>query len=162
VHSKDAAEKYVAPKSVEELTPEQEEALDAHLQRVQDEKRLALREPGPSWRQWFLYKGAKAYVLVGFVIVNVWEIAWFIPLSDFTALLLVAMLVATVYLELLLFLYLWYRPSPETLRLLRRKGFHATWIRPVEFGRWTPEAEDARAGRLPPTSEGGPQPSEFL
>lgn len=164
VHTPEDAEKYVPPGSLDEMTPEQEEALESHLQRVRDEKRLALQDPGPSWRQWFLYKGAKAYVILAYLILDSWVVAWFLlPFTWLGLAFFVPVLIGSVYLEILLYLYLWYRPSPEVFRRHRLRGdLHPTWNRPVRFGRWTPEAADVRAGRLLTPSDGGPDASEFL
>jgi len=162
-HSPDSSEKFVPPKSLDEMTPEQEEALEAHLQRVHDEKREALKDPGPGWKEWFLYRGAKAYVILGFLIVDAWVVAWFIPFTWIGAILIGPLFAAILYIEAIAYLYLWYRPSSDAYRSQRRKGqFVPTWIRPVPFGRWTPEAADVRSGRLPLPADGGPEPSEFL
>ena len=68
---------------------------------------------------------------------------------------------AAIYLELLLYRFLWYRPDPE--EGYRATAFRPTWLRPVRYGRWTPEAFRAREGKDPFGDVAvGPDPREFL
>lgn len=124
-------------------------------------KRQALDDPGPSWRQWFYRSFLKAYVILGFVILDSWVAgSWAEPSVNLVG--LVPSLAFAVYLEVLLYRYLWERPSPEEAAD-RRRPFRPTWLRPRLFGIWTPEAERAQAGLDPvPGAAAGPDPSEFL
>jgi hypothetical protein len=128
--------------------------------RVELEKELALREPGPSWREWALFTGLKPWLGVGFLIADAWIVAAWLEAGSYLG--LSVSLAVAVYLEFLLYRYLWYRPDPADAG--RRASFRPTWSRPVRYGRWTPEAERMRAG-LPlegPSAEPGPDLREFL
>jgi hypothetical protein len=145
----------------QELTPEEERAWEAGLERVVEEKREALRDPGPSWREWFFYDHAKWWVVLGFLIVDSWIATGWIAngsLSLDGALWTGGSLVAAVYLELLVYRLLWRRPADIT-----RKRFRPSWKALVEFGRWTPEAAAVRRGERPAGPvDAGPNPQEFL
>ncbi len=116
------------------------DALDV----LQRERQAALDDPGPSWREWFLYSGAKWWVGVGFLIVDAWVItSWFNP---FNPLGIGLSLAACLYLEYLAYGYLWHRPAE--LRPSGSPAFRPTWYRLREFGRWTPEEAESLSGRL--------------
>ncbi|MCI4353104.1 MAG: hypothetical protein L3K14_06935 [Thermoplasmata archaeon] len=120
----------------------------------------AIEEPGASWREYLYLSLAKAWVLLGFGVVDAWIIsAWLQPPN---VLALGLTLAGAFYLEFLLFRYLWYRPGPD--ESASTGPFRPSWTRPVRFGRWTPETwrlRDARA-RGEPAEHHGPDPSEFL
>lgn len=121
-----------------------------------EERRRAIEHPGPSWREWFYTSFLKAWLGLLFFIVDAWILTAF--LSPFAPALLVPSVAAALYLELLLWRYLWYEPDPETER---RGEFHPTLLRPTRLGRWTPEAERLRLG-LDPAPGSGPDVREFL
>lgn len=129
---------------------------------TEEERKRALEHPGPTWREFFFYDFMKVWLVLGFLIVDVWAVGAFAQPFNPAAMLL--SLVALLYGEFLLYRFLWYRPGDsEATRSARRAGFRPTWSRPVAFGRWTPEADRARSGRDP--YEGyvrGPDPREFL
>jgi hypothetical protein len=132
-------------------------SLDERLARVDEEKRRALHEPGPSWREWWQYSGSKWWIGLGLFIADIWVVLSWLQVGSVIGALV--SLVAVFYLEFLLSQYLWFRPSPE--RPSRRGDFRRTWLHPFEFGRWTPEAELVRrGGTLSP--DAGPNPKEFL
>lgn len=152
-----------APADVD-LTPEEEQIWQAGVERVEQEKREALRAPGPSWREWFFYDLAKWWVGLLFLVVDVWIGGTWIyggTLSTLDVGGLVLSVVLAVYLEFLLWGYLWRRPSDTTVRSRRR--FRPSWRALREFGRWTPEAARLRdrRGRAAP-DDGLPNPHEFL
>jgi hypothetical protein len=121
-------------------------------------KQEALNDPGPTWREWFLYSGSKAWVALGFFIVDIWiALSW---LDPFNGLGLGLSLAAAVYLEFLAYRFLWYHRDPEEPR--GPQPFRPTWLRPREFGRWTREAALAKAGKLPDGSTRAPRREEFL
>jgi hypothetical protein len=137
--------------------PVQRQILRDQLDRVAEEKRLALQDPGPTWREWFYDTAAKWWIGVGFLIVDSWIIVegfdtgnpiWVIP----------AVIVA-LYLEFLVFQYLWRRPNYDAPR---RRQFRPSWYAPVPYGRWTPEAEAARADPSSVVMDDAPRPEEFL
>jgi len=126
-------------------------------EQVAAEKTRALQEPGPSWRTWFLQSALRWYYFLGVLILDV-QVAVF-WLEVHIAVGIVVSLVVLLYLEFLLYRYLWYRPRLDAPQYGR---FHPTWYRPTEYGRWTPEAELVRAGVRIYRTEEGPSPKEFL
>ena len=118
----------------------------------------AVAAEGPSWREWFYFEFLKVWIALALLIVDSWIVAgWSDPLNPVG---LAATLAPAIYLEFLLYRYLWYRPNPERAD---EREFRRTIVRPVRFGRWTPEAWRAREGR--DAFEGalvGPDPREFL
>ncbi len=152
------------PKSISDdasgtLTPQEEEALASGFDRYQEEKRRALADPGPSWKEWMLHDFAKWWMGLLFVILDSWLAAfWFEPIN---VLGLVASLALAVYAEYLVYQYFWHRPPDETHN--RSARFRASWRTPFRYGRWTEEGERARAGRpAVPAGEGSPDPTEFM
>jgi len=124
---------------------------------VDAEKARALQEPGPGWRQWFLQNALRWYYALGVLIVDIQIIVFWFELGSVVGLGL--SLAGALYLEFLLYRYLWYRPHPEAMRY---KAFRRTWFRPTEYGRWTPEADLVRTGISLPSPDEGPNPKEFL
>lgn len=140
-------------------TPEEEAAIESGLERVEEEKRQALLDPGPPWKIWFLHSGAKWYLGLSFLILDSWIAAY--GLRPLNLPLLVGGLAAAVYLERLAFYTLWHRPDPDADPGRKRRR----WLYPVRYGRWTPEADYARtgaSGTMPTIGDGGPEPHEFL
>ena len=125
--------------------------------RVAAEKARALKEPGPSWRQWALHSLLRGWYALGMLIVDANIVVFWIEAHSVLG--LVLSLVAAIYLEFLLYRYLWYRPHPETPP---ERPFRPKPWRPVEYGRWTPEAELVRAGYPIYNSAEGPNAREFL
>jgi hypothetical protein len=140
-----------------ERTPEEEVAYRDRLEQVVEEKRRALADPGPPWKEWFLYDGAKWWVGLAFLIADIWIIAT--GLEAGSLLIALAPLLPASYLQLLAWRYLWYRPIESRSY---RRDFRPTWTRPVEFGRWTPEGALVRAGGRVASGPQGPNPKEFL
>ncbi len=150
------------PSESADLTPEEVAALETGLERVAEEKRQALLDPGPTWREWFFFDAMKWWIGVGFLIVDAWIVLSWVGGDAFTLLNelgAVASLAGALYLEILLYRYLWRRPS-ET----RRPGpFRPGWTALREVGRWTPEAaQPAGLGRPRATEDGSPSPHDFL
>ena len=133
-------------------------ALQERLDRVAEEKRLALLAAGPSWREWVYYEAIKWWLAIGLLIADSLLVVQWLVWGNYLGLGL--SLAAVVYAEFLLYRYLWTRPPPPSTR--RRVPFRRTWYRPVEIGRWTPEADYIRVHGRRPDSEGGPTPDEFL
>ncbi|HTT16607.1 MAG TPA: hypothetical protein VMH49_04540 [Thermoplasmata archaeon] len=147
-----------------ELTPEEEAAFRVGLERVQEEKREALVDPGPSWREWFFYDAMKWWLGIVFLIADAWVVTSWISDGVATATDIVGVvlsLAAALYLEVLLYRYLWRRPSDPDL--VGRGTFRPGWKALREVGRWTPEASRvaSRAARRRP-EQGGVDPNEFL
>lgn len=145
------------------LTPEEEADVDARLEAVREEKKRALADPGLPWGEWFYYRASKWYVILVYLIVLAWEISLVTAPTDTPVYIVVPIVGATIYGQYLLYLYLWYRPkvSPRS-RAHRPNAVRRWWIRPVPYGRWTPEAAEARAGRAVVVPDGGPDPREFM
>lgn len=140
------------------LTPEEEEALATAFERLQAEKRRALAHPGKGWKEWFYHDAAKLWFGMVFLILDCWLVVfWFQPFDGIG--LLVSLAIA-VYLEFLVYQYFWHRPSDDAGG--RSARFRRNWWSPFEYGRWTPEADRARAGQPALGPEGTPDPTEFL
>ncbi|HZY70829.1 MAG TPA: hypothetical protein VFF67_07635 [Thermoplasmata archaeon] len=121
-----------------------------------EERKQLLEDPGPTWREFFLFEFMKWWLGLAFLVVDVILVSsFFHPLN---LVILVPLLAIALYLEVLAWSYLWTRPKPEQGR---SREFQPTWHRPFRFGRWTPEAERLRAG-LDPVPSAGPDPREFL
>lgn len=123
------------------------------VDQVAAEKKAALAEPGPSWKEWGLHSALKWYVALAFLMADGWLVDTVLVAGSYLGL---AALVPAVYAEYLVWQYLWYRP--EEARTTRRRP--PRWAHPVRFGRWTAEGDRARRGELVLTDE--PTPSEFL
>ena len=147
-----------------EENPEEVARYWAAVDRIQEEKRTALADKGIPWKEWWFYSASKWYVVLLFLVVDVWAlVAW----ADGGGVYLLPVLAGLAYLEFLLYQYLYYRSPTRNQR--RSASVRRTWYRPVEFGRWTPEGERARTGRarVPGAEEGavgdeGPSPDEFF
>ncbi len=133
-------------------------ALEARMDRVAEEKRRALGEPGPTWREWWFQSGSKWYVGLGFLILDVWLLSAAFEAGAATLGFLA--LLPALYAEFLLYRFLYYQPPVGPSASEGR--FRRTWTRPVEYGRWTREAAIEKAGGTVPRAEGGPDPREFL
>lgn len=134
-------------------------ALRAQLDAVAEEKQRALEHPGPTWHDWWFYSGSKWYVLIGFLILDVWVGGFWVE-AGYGALAL-ASVVALLYAEFLLYEYLWHRPAlSEGGR--RAPAFRRTWWRPVEFGRWTPEAAARERSGALTRDDDAPDVHEFV
>ena len=113
----------------------------------------ALRESGPSWREWFFTSFASVWTLLGFFTLDVWgTVEWLGPsgvggANAYTVAGILLTLIVLSYLELLLWRFLYYRPSRE--EDMARLPFRPSWFIPVRFGRWTAEARRLRNGYDP-------------
>jgi len=142
------------------LGAEEPVALPEHTASVaqleEEEKRRALADPGPTWKEWLYFTAFRWWFGIAFLILDSWVAVAFLELGSWVG--LVVSLLAAVYLEYLLFVYLWRRPEPTRHRHLRQHRWP-----PVEVGRWTPEAFAARAaGTRPVLPADAADPREFL
>lgn len=137
-----------------------EDLLVAYADRLELEKARAREAPGPPWREWFFYTGLKPWLVVGLLTIDAWIAAGWLEFGSYLG--LIASLAVVVYLEFLLYRFLWYRPEPRKPR--SGGDFRRTWSHPVPYGRWTEEAARVRAGvsleSSAPAAE--PDPKEFL
>lgn len=140
-----------------ERTLEDDALISDRLDRVEEEKRRALAEPGPSWREWWYYSASKWYVLLGFFVGDVWAFASWAELDLWIP--AVATLMVLAYGEFLLYSYLYFRPIETDSR--RRRRHRPSWLQPVAAGRWTPEGALLRSG-VAIGGNDGPSPEEFL
>ncbi|HTS34003.1 MAG TPA: hypothetical protein VMI55_08755 [Thermoplasmata archaeon] len=125
------------------------------VDQVQAEKKAALADPGPSWKEWALHSALKWYIGLGLLIVDGWVVDFWLIQGTYLGF---VTLVPLLYAEYLLWQYLWHRP--QGLRTGHRAPRRWVWVHPVRFGRWTPEADLARKGELVPADQ--PSPAEFL
>lgn len=139
-------------------TPAEDLALRDQMARVSDEKAYALKDPGTPWKEWWYLHASKWYIGLGLLIVDVWIVASWIEANS--PLGLVLSLATALYLEFLLYQYLWHVPSPGDRRT--RDRFRPSWFRPVEHGRWTPGSVRTGDRRGLPDPGDGPSPDEFL
>jgi hypothetical protein len=128
--------------------------------RVRAEKEFALRTPDLPWKDWAYFTGLKTWVAIGLFIIDSWIAAAWLEARSYLG--LAPSLALALYLEILLYQYLWYRPHAGGPR--PGQAFRPSWIRPVAYGRWTPEAAGRRAGVRPGSGppDSGPDPREFL
>ncbi len=114
-----------------------------YLPKLEGEARdEALREPGPSWRDWFYSSFMKTWLALSFFILDTWvALTWAVPFQPVP---LVLTFVAALYVEFLFWQWLWHSPDREEDR--QRQPFRRTWTRPTRFGRWTPQYRRLRAG----------------
>jgi hypothetical protein len=125
---------------------------------VRAEMDRARADPGPSWREWFLFHGSKWWIGLGFLIVDTWIVVSAIQIGLGLALVVLAI---ALYLEIFTWQFLWHRPESISIRPPDKNRLW--WIRPVSVGRWTPEAEEIRMGhQLVGSADAGPDPKEFL
>ncbi len=143
--------------TTETETPEALHGLRTQLDRVAEEKRRALADPGPSWREWWFHHAAKWYVLLGLLIGDLWLVTLGVETGGL-AFALVA-LIGLLYGEFLLYRFLWYRPRDEGRHAAG--SFRPTFLRPVRYGRWTPEADYVRAGGQLDADDDGAKLHEF-
>jgi len=126
------------------------------VDQVAAEKKAALEDPGPSWKEWALHSALKWYIALGLLTLDGLLIDFWIVSGVDLGLLTI---VPALYGEYLLWQYLWHRPQEATPGQQRRVR-PSRWIHPVRYGRWTPEADLARKGELVPSDQ--PSPAEFL
>ena len=142
-------------------SPEEVTRFRAAAEEIEDGKRQALGEPGPSWKDRWYYSASKWYIVLLFLIVDAWAlgslfVAWYIA---------VPVLVALVYGEFVLYEYLYRRPHPE--RRHRGISIRRSWYRPFGVGRWTPEGAAIRTGarsadEVIESADEGPSAEEFF
>jgi hypothetical protein len=147
-----------SPDSEDEGTPYEQVAYRERIEQVVEEKKRALADPGAPWGEWFFFDGAKWWMGLLFLIFDTWIIAGGIEAGSLFWVALAALVPAT-YLELLLWRFLWFRPETDRPP---HGGFRRTWLRPVEFGRWTPEGTVVRTSGRAALGPEGPNPKEFL
>jgi len=141
-----------APDTADEVEPQPAEQTPQLGKLTPAERAEALRAPGPSWKEWAYGTALKWWLGLGLLIVDSWLVAGWIEVGGYLP--LAGSLAVAVYLEYLLYQYLWHPYHPE----LRGK-FRPSWHAPFEVGRWSPERADLLAGKFEPTA---PDPRQFL
>ncbi|HLY76968.1 MAG TPA: hypothetical protein VKT21_03705 [Thermoplasmata archaeon] len=118
----------------------------------------ALKDPGPTWGEWLIGPFAKVWLALGLFVVDSWLLVlWAAP---FNGVGMVASLAAALYLEFLLWRYLWFAPDRE--EDLRNLPFRPNYAQLTRFGRWTPQAQRLRAGQDPYESYPTDDMTEFV
>lgn len=145
------------PGDPEAATPADEFSQYSLEDRVAAEKAWALKQPGPTWREWLFHSAFRGWYALGMLIVDANLVVFWLEVGSFVG--MGVSLAVAFYLEFLLYRYLWYRPHPDAPP---PRPFRPSWYRPVEYGRWTPEADLARAGWPVYDTGEGPNPKEFL
>jgi len=117
------------------------------------DREAALRDPGPSWKEWLYAQAFPWWLGIVFLILDSWIAAGWVEVGGWLP--LGASLVVAIYLEYLVYQYFWHPYDPE-----RRGKFHRTWHHPFEVGRWSPDRERVLRGDRGPAA--GPDPRDFL
>ena len=122
------------------------------------EREAAVREPGPSWREWLYQQAFRWWLGLGLLIVDTWIAAGWVEVGGWLP--LAGSLAVALYLEYLLYQYLWH---PFDIELGNR--FRPTWRTPFRVGRWSTDREKLLRGEIghaAPGAQDGPDPHEFL
>ncbi|MGI0139999.1 MAG: hypothetical protein ACREBT_02455 [Thermoplasmata archaeon] len=135
-----------------------DESTRRQLETVEDEKRRALAEKGPSWRDWLFFEAFKWWMVIAYLAVDGWIVTGWLESGSYWA--IAPSIAAAIYVEFLMFQFLWHRADLEETYRHGREPFRASWFRPVEIGRWTPEAALRR--RSPHRPVESIDPDEFL
>ncbi len=127
------------------------------LRRLTGEARAkALAEPGPSWSEWAKGTAGKMYVGLGMLILD--ALVWVSLEESSLRLLTIPAVPLLVYLNYVLYSYLWARPPKD---IQTKAQFHRTWIHPFLLGRWDPEYKAWTTGRAMKDATAVP-PEEFV
>ncbi len=105
-----------------------------------EEREAAVRESGPPWKEWLFSVALKWWMGLLWLILDAWIVAGWIEVGGWLE--LAASLAAAVFLEYLLYQYLWHPYDPEF-----RGRFRRSLGTPFEVGRWVPERSDILAGK---------------
>jgi hypothetical protein len=125
----------------------------------EEERRRAEEDPGPSWSEYFYWQLLKWWVGLAFLVIDSMLLLTFLRPLELP--LLVGSLVAAIYVEYVVWQYLWHRPPLDPAERRAQGPFVRSPLRIVPYGRWTPEARMARSG-IDPMGPHGPDPREFL
>ncbi|HTT73784.1 MAG TPA: hypothetical protein VMG99_06530 [Thermoplasmata archaeon] len=106
------------------------------------EREAAIRAPGPSWHDWLYGQAFKWWLGIGLLILDSWLVAGWLEVGNWIA--ATISIVLAVYVEYLLYQYLWH-PYEHG----RRGPFRPSWRAPFVVGRWQPEWREIRAGITP-------------
>lgn len=110
--------------------------------------------PAPSWREWLYGHAFRWWIGLVSLIVDAWIVAGWIQVRGWLP--LFGSLAAVVYLEFVLWQYLFHPYKPQI-----RGKFRATWYAPFKVGRWSPDREGGLKLEIGPVDR-GPDPREFL
>ena len=131
---------------------------------TEEERKAALAHPGPTWTDYFFRSFLKAWIALGYLILDVFVVGFWLENHLYVGIL--PSLVAAVYLEWLLWAYLYYEPHGGASASQRREPGLDRFLFPVTFGRWTEPGDRVRHGLSPYSREAveaaGPDPAEFL
>jgi hypothetical protein len=122
---------------------------------AEEDRKAIIAQPGPSWHEWLYGQAFKWWLGIGLLIVDSWIVAGWIEVAAWVP--LAVSVGIAIYLEYLLYQYLWHPYHPE----LRGK-FRPTWKSPFEVGRWVPDRAKLLSGDVATAVPTGPDPKEFL
>ncbi|MCL4324738.1 MAG: hypothetical protein M1144_04680 [Candidatus Thermoplasmatota archaeon] len=126
----------------------------------EEDRKRALDDPGIPWKQWFLTTGLKPWVVLGLLLfeglglVSVW-----VALSGYARAAVFPILVAALYLDVLLWSFLWREPSVDEFRSGNFKNY---WFQPFKIGRFTVEYRLWKEGKRDEVTLPNVNPRDFL
>jgi hypothetical protein len=140
-----------------DITPDDESNATSYGFRLPagPERTAALRDPGPSWKEWLYGEAIKWWLGIVLLIVDSWIAVGWAEAGGWLE--LGASLVAALYLEFLLYQYLWHPYDPS-----RRGAFRPSWRRPFEVGRWSPDRPQVLEAARRGLRGDEPDPRHFL
>jgi hypothetical protein len=125
-----------------------------------EERKRFIDDPGIPWMTWLLTIGLKPWIGLGLFIgdsltlLNLWVIG-----TPVARIAMVPTLLLLIYLNFLLWSYLWHVPTPEELRA---SPVSPTLRSPFAVGRWTPDYQTWKEGGRTALADGQIDPNEFL
>jgi len=107
---------------------------------TREEREAAIRAEGSTWREWWFGVALKWWLGLLWLVIDSWIVAGWIEVGGWLP--LAGSLAAAIFLEYLLYQYLWHPYDPELGGKFRR-----SWRTPFEVGRWVPERSALLAGK---------------
>ena len=125
-----------------------------------EERQRVIGDPGPPWREWFLTTGLKPWIVLLLLIFESLGIVSVIEaLSGLEVALTLGPLIFMLYIDILLWNFLWRVPSMDEWKT---GEFKNSWWQPFKIGRWTLEYEMWKAGKGKDIAMSDVNPHDFL